>query len=345
MSDRMLLRGGYVLSMDERVGELPVGDVLIEDGAIAAVAEHARVRGRRGRSTSRPRGHARASSTRTGTPGRRRFGACAPTGRWRTTSAESACRSRPTARPRTCMRATTWARSKRSRPASRRSSTSPTATTRPSTPTRALQGLRDAGIRAMFAYGYYPAPAAEPAFAEHEQRLADARRIREQQLAVRRRARDDGRGADRGRAAAVRADDRRGALGARAGRAERAPHRLQLGLAAHRGDTRARPPRAARAPIRCTCTATRSTSATFRRLAEQRLQGLLQPGDRDPDGHGPPGDRPRARARDAPEPVLRRDVLELGRHVQPDADRPAVRALHAQRRVQRAQPDARARST
>ena len=41
MSRRVLLRGGYVLSMDEQIGELAAGDVLIEDGAIAAVAERA----------------------------------------------------------------------------------------------------------------------------------------------------------------------------------------------------------------------------------------------------------------------------------------------------------------
>jgi 5-methylthioadenosine/S-adenosylhomocysteine deaminase len=46
----------------------------------------------------------------------------------------------------------------------------------------ALQGLRDSGIRALFAYGYYPTAVAEPVFAEHGQRLADARRIREQTL-------------------------------------------------------------------------------------------------------------------------------------------------------------------
>jgi cytosine/adenosine deaminase-related metal-dependent hydrolase len=46
----------------------------------------------------------------------------------------------------------------------------------------ALAGLRDAGIRAMFAYGFYPAPAQEPVFTEHSQRLADARRIREREL-------------------------------------------------------------------------------------------------------------------------------------------------------------------
>ena len=45
----------------------------------------------------------------------------------------------------------------------------------------ALQGLRDAGIRAMFAYGYYPAPSTA-GFTDHAQRLRDARRIREREL-------------------------------------------------------------------------------------------------------------------------------------------------------------------
>lgn len=35
---KMLIRGGYVLSMDAAVGDLPRGDVLIEDGTITAVA-------------------------------------------------------------------------------------------------------------------------------------------------------------------------------------------------------------------------------------------------------------------------------------------------------------------
>jgi 5-methylthioadenosine/S-adenosylhomocysteine deaminase len=38
MSDRVVLKGGYVLTMDRDLGELPVGDVLIEDGRIVAVA-------------------------------------------------------------------------------------------------------------------------------------------------------------------------------------------------------------------------------------------------------------------------------------------------------------------
>jgi cytosine/adenosine deaminase-related metal-dependent hydrolase len=38
MAERLLVRGGYVLSMDPAVGDLPVGDVLVEDGKIVAVA-------------------------------------------------------------------------------------------------------------------------------------------------------------------------------------------------------------------------------------------------------------------------------------------------------------------
>ncbi|HEY1179163.1 MAG TPA: hypothetical protein VGF17_23665 [Phytomonospora sp.] len=37
MTDRKLLRAGHVISMDASVGDLPKGDVLIEDGRIVAV--------------------------------------------------------------------------------------------------------------------------------------------------------------------------------------------------------------------------------------------------------------------------------------------------------------------
>jgi 5-methylthioadenosine/S-adenosylhomocysteine deaminase len=43
----------------------------------------------------------------------------------------------------------------------------------------AVRGLRDAGIRATFAYGMYPVPVAEPAFGDIDARAADARRVRE----------------------------------------------------------------------------------------------------------------------------------------------------------------------
>jgi 5-methylthioadenosine/S-adenosylhomocysteine deaminase len=40
MPNRILLRGGHVLTMDPQLGELPQGDVLIEDDRIAAVDRH-----------------------------------------------------------------------------------------------------------------------------------------------------------------------------------------------------------------------------------------------------------------------------------------------------------------
>ncbi|MBA2505045.1 MAG: amidohydrolase family protein [Thermoleophilaceae bacterium] len=41
----------------------------------------------------------------------------------------------------------------------------------------AIEGLRGAGIRGVWAYGYYPTSGPEPAFADHLDRIADARRI------------------------------------------------------------------------------------------------------------------------------------------------------------------------
>ncbi len=49
----------------------------------------------------------------------------------------------------------------------------------------AVEGLRDAGGRGIMAYGYFPSGAAEPAFAEHSERVADARRVRSQHFASR----------------------------------------------------------------------------------------------------------------------------------------------------------------
>ena len=48
----------------------------------------------------------------------------------------------------------------------------------------AVRGLRDAGVRGVMAYGYYPSPVPEPRFAEHAQRLADARRVRERHFSA-----------------------------------------------------------------------------------------------------------------------------------------------------------------
>ena len=42
---------------------------------------------------------------------------------------------------------------------------------------RAIEGLREAGIRATFAYGYFAPPRAEPYFTSHAMRLEDSRRV------------------------------------------------------------------------------------------------------------------------------------------------------------------------
>jgi cytosine/adenosine deaminase-related metal-dependent hydrolase len=46
----------------------------------------------------------------------------------------------------------------------------------------ALKGLRDAGIRAVFGYGYFPAPTEQAGFADHFDRIADAQRIKREYL-------------------------------------------------------------------------------------------------------------------------------------------------------------------
>ena len=48
----------------------------------------------------------------------------------------------------------------------------------------AVRGLRDAGVRGIWAYGMFPVPLAEPVFATPADRLADARRVRERHFAV-----------------------------------------------------------------------------------------------------------------------------------------------------------------
>jgi cytosine/adenosine deaminase-related metal-dependent hydrolase len=178
MSSRMLLRGGYVLSMDPLLGELPSGDVLIEDGVIRAVdadlgvhdAEVLDVAGH----VVMP-GFIDTHRHTWQTPFR---GVCAD---W--TLADYFRGIRMSISP-NCSAADVYAGNY----VGALEALAAGVTTildfshcnnTPEHADGALQGLRDAGIRAMFAYGYYPAPTAAPVFAEHEQRLADARRVRE----------------------------------------------------------------------------------------------------------------------------------------------------------------------
>jgi cytosine/adenosine deaminase-related metal-dependent hydrolase len=182
MGARTLLRGGLVVSMDEAIGEVADGDVLIEDGRIAAVgpalgvadAEIVDVAGH----VVMP-GFVDTHRHTWQTPFR---GVCAD---W---TLEDYFRGiRGTISPR-CSADDIYAGNL----VGALEALDAGVTTildfshcvnTPAHADAALRGLRDAGIRALFAYGYFPAPAAEPGFADHDARLADARRLREGELA------------------------------------------------------------------------------------------------------------------------------------------------------------------
>jgi cytosine/adenosine deaminase-related metal-dependent hydrolase len=180
MPDRLLLRGGYVLSMDESVGEL-TGDVLVEDSAIAAVgpdldvgqAEEVDVTG----SVVMP-GFVDTHRHTWQTPFR---GICAD---W--TLEEYFRGIRMTVSP-NCSAEDVYAGNYVGALEALDAGVTTVldfshCNNTPEHADAALGGLRDAGIRALFAYGYYPTAVAGPAFTDQAQRLADARRIRQQAL-------------------------------------------------------------------------------------------------------------------------------------------------------------------
>jgi cytosine/adenosine deaminase-related metal-dependent hydrolase len=181
MSERTLLRGGYVLSMDAGIGELPSGDVLIEDGLVAAVGERLEVEDAQlldVREHVVMPGFVDTHRHTWQTPFR---GVCAD---W---TLEDYFRGIRMSISPNCSAADVYAGNFVGALEALEAGVTTIldfshCNNTPEHADAALQGLRDAGIRAMFAYGYYPAPSAEPAFTEHAQRLADARRIREQEL-------------------------------------------------------------------------------------------------------------------------------------------------------------------
>ncbi|HEX3511298.1 MAG TPA: amidohydrolase family protein [Solirubrobacteraceae bacterium] len=181
MGERVLLQGGYVVSMDPGTGELRSGDVLVEGSAIAAVGERLDVEDAEvvdvSGSVVLP-GFVDTHRHTWQTPFR---GICAD---W---TLEDYFRGIRMAISPNCSAADVYAGNY----AGALEALDAGVTTildfshcnnTPEHADAALQGLLDAGIRAVFAYGYFPAPSAAPVFVEHEQRLADARRIREGQL-------------------------------------------------------------------------------------------------------------------------------------------------------------------
>lgn len=182
MGRRVLLRGGYVLSMDERIGELASGDVLIEDGAIAAVGERLDVADAELLDVA---GHVVMPGfvdTHRHTWQSPFRGVCAD---W---TLDDYFRGIRMSISPNCSAQDVYAGNLLGALEALEAGVTTIldfshCNNTPEHADAALAGLRDAGIRAMFAYGYYPAPSDPPGFADHADRLADARRLRERELA------------------------------------------------------------------------------------------------------------------------------------------------------------------
>jgi cytosine/adenosine deaminase-related metal-dependent hydrolase len=182
LTDRLLIRGGYVLTMDDELGELETGDVLVEEGRIAGVgpdlgAADAEVLDAAG-CVVMP-GFIDTHRHTWQTPFR---GICAD---W--TLGDYFRGIRMTISP-NCgpedVHAGNYVGALEALDGG--------VTTildfshcnnSPEHADAAIDGLEQAGGRALFAYGYFASPMPEPAFAEHADRIADARRLREGRLA------------------------------------------------------------------------------------------------------------------------------------------------------------------
>ncbi len=175
-TERLLITGGYVLTMDPAVGELERGDVLIEDGVIVAVgpmleASDALVVDAAGHvampgfvDTHR---HTWQTALR---------GICAD---W--SLLEYFRGIRQTFSPRYLPEDVYAGNLVGALEALDAGVTTlldfSHCNNSPAHADAAIAGLREAGGRATFAYGYFPAPTAEPVFTDHLQRIADARRV------------------------------------------------------------------------------------------------------------------------------------------------------------------------
>jgi cytosine/adenosine deaminase-related metal-dependent hydrolase len=181
VGERVLLRGGYVLSMDDEIGELPSADVLVEDGSIAAVGPAIDAGGADAVDVF---GHVVMPGfvdTHRHTWQAPFRGVCAD---W---TLEDYFRGIRTTISPNCSADDVYAGNHLGALEALDAGVTTIldfshCNNTPEHADAALQGLRDAGIRALFAYGYYPAPSPEPGFADHDERLADARRIREREL-------------------------------------------------------------------------------------------------------------------------------------------------------------------
>jgi 5-methylthioadenosine/S-adenosylhomocysteine deaminase len=181
MGERLLLQGAHVVTMDPDLGELPSGDVLIDDGRIEAIAERIPV-------TDAERLELTGHVVLPGfvdthrhtwqTPFR---GLCAD---WTLTDYSLGVRLRISP---LCSAPDIYAGNHLGALEALDAGVTTIldfshSMNTPDHGQAALEGLRDAGIRAILAYGYFGAPASELGFATIGDRIADARRLRSAEL-------------------------------------------------------------------------------------------------------------------------------------------------------------------
>ena len=174
---RTLVRNGHVLTMDPALGDLPIGDVLIEDGVIAAVAPSIPVAEAEAEAIGRDRAPRAAGPVDTHRHTWQSLvrGIC---GDWtlgdyyfgiRLASPRPTRRRRPARQPLGALDAlnsgvTTLLDFSH-------------CNNTPDHADGAVLGLQDAGIRAAFCYGFFESSPEATQFGEHSARLADYHRI------------------------------------------------------------------------------------------------------------------------------------------------------------------------
>ncbi|HEX4563779.1 MAG TPA: amidohydrolase family protein [Solirubrobacteraceae bacterium] len=180
MTDKLLIKGGYVLTMDPAIGELERGDVLVEDGRIAQVAANID-----------------ADAAVIDASGDVVMPGFVDTHRhtWQT-ALRAICADwslmeyfrgiRQTISPRYAPEDVFAGNYVGALEALNAGVTTildfSHCMNSPWHADAALEGLREAGIRAVFGYGYFPAPSEQAGFGEHVERIEDARRIRRELL-------------------------------------------------------------------------------------------------------------------------------------------------------------------
>ena len=327
---RLLIEHGYVLSMDDGDRRARAGDVLIEDGRIAAVAPtsastDAEVVDARGTVVMPGFVDTHRHTWQTALRGDlRRLDAAA------TTSAGSASTISPRLHGRrTSTPATTSARSRRSTRASRRSSTSRTASTRPTHADAAMRGPARRGhpgrLRLRLLPGARRRAATSPTTPSGSPTRAASQAEHSRPATA---CSTMGVALTEPGLVPFDADRGRGRVGARARRARHRPHRLRLGPRRPTGDRASSHAHglldAEQVHVHCNACSDDELRRCSRSAGAKVSVHARRPSCRWAWATRSIGAR--ARARHAADARLRHRLAELGRHVRPDADRPSVPA-------------------